>query len=181
MNNGCDAIGIVGGCTRTRRQSPATPSRSGSSSDGATFTQFRTVDYGGVAELRNAIALVRVLSADAQARLERLGRDRLLDLALLRIEHLRAGLSTLAVQQLVLPGADPERFGVRPGNVPEDRDPCIGTPLLQEPGQQGEVVVLHEHDRLLACELTPGALDGARGEADRHQLGGDLVDRKSVV
>ena len=39
-----------------------------------------------------------------EARLERLGRDRLLDLALLGIEHLRAGLSTLAVQQLVLLG-----------------------------------------------------------------------------
>ena len=39
-----------------------------------------------------------------EERLERLGRDRLLDLALLRIEHLRAGLSTLLVQQLVLLG-----------------------------------------------------------------------------
>jgi MFS family permease len=39
-----------------------------------------------------------------EERLERLGRDRLLDLALLRIEHLKAGLSTLAVQQLVLLG-----------------------------------------------------------------------------
>ena len=39
-----------------------------------------------------------------EERLERQGRDRLLDLALLNIEHLRAGLSTLAVQQLVLLG-----------------------------------------------------------------------------
>jgi MFS family permease len=39
-----------------------------------------------------------------EERLERLGRDRLLDLALLRIEHLRAGLATLGVQQLVLLG-----------------------------------------------------------------------------
>ena len=37
-------------------------------------------------------------------RLERLGRDRLLDFALLRIVPLRAGLSTLAVQQLVILG-----------------------------------------------------------------------------
>jgi MFS family permease len=37
-------------------------------------------------------------------RLERLGRDRLLDFALLRIVPLRGGLSTLAVQQLVLLG-----------------------------------------------------------------------------
>jgi EmrB/QacA subfamily drug resistance transporter len=39
-----------------------------------------------------------------ETRLERLGRDRLLDFALLRIVPLRAGLSTLAVQQLVLLG-----------------------------------------------------------------------------
>jgi MFS family permease len=37
-------------------------------------------------------------------RLERLGRDRLLDFALLRIRTMRGGLSTLAVQQLVLLG-----------------------------------------------------------------------------
>jgi MFS family permease len=37
-------------------------------------------------------------------RLERLGRDRLLDLALLRIVPLRAGLSTLAIQQLLILG-----------------------------------------------------------------------------
>ncbi len=39
-----------------------------------------------------------------EGRLERAGRDRLLDLALLDIVHLRAGLSTLLVQQLVLLG-----------------------------------------------------------------------------
>jgi Na+/melibiose symporter-like transporter len=39
-----------------------------------------------------------------EERRERLGQDRLLDLALLGIEHLRAGLSTLLVQQLVLLG-----------------------------------------------------------------------------
>ena len=39
-----------------------------------------------------------------EERRERLGQDRLLDLALIRIEHLRAGLSTLLVQQLVLLG-----------------------------------------------------------------------------
>jgi MFS family permease len=39
-----------------------------------------------------------------EGRQERLGRDRLLDLALLGIVHLRAGLSTLLVQQLVLLG-----------------------------------------------------------------------------
>jgi len=42
--------------------------------------------------------------ASWEGRLERLGRDRLLDLALLRIEHLKAGLLTLGVQQLVLLG-----------------------------------------------------------------------------
>jgi MFS family permease len=39
-----------------------------------------------------------------EGRLARLGRDRLLDLALLDIVHLRAGLSSLVVQQLVLLG-----------------------------------------------------------------------------
>src|SRR5512132_2702974 len=39
-----------------------------------------------------------------EERRERLGRDRLLDTALLRIEQLRAGLSTLLGQQLVLMG-----------------------------------------------------------------------------
>jgi MFS family permease len=39
-----------------------------------------------------------------EGRLQRAGRDRLLDLALLDIVHLRAGLSTLLVQQLVLLG-----------------------------------------------------------------------------
>jgi MFS family permease len=47
---------------------------------------------------------ILVAFASWEGRQARLGRDRLLDLSLLDIVHLRAGLSSLAVQQLVLLG-----------------------------------------------------------------------------
>jgi len=36
------------------------------------------------------------------------------------------------VEQFMLPRADSERFRIRPGNVPEDRDPGIGPPFLDQ-------------------------------------------------
>ncbi len=51
------------------------------------------------------------------------------------------------VQDLLAPRADPKRFGIRPRNVPELADDDIGPRVLDEPRQQREVIVLHEHDR----------------------------------
>ena len=62
-----------------------------------------------------------------EKRLARLGRDRLLDSALLGIVHLRAGLATLGAQQLVLLGTFFVLPGLPPGRAraqcPRDRPP----------------------------------------------------------
>ena len=52
-------------------------------------------------------------------------------------------------QELALPRADAERFRIRPGNVPENRDARIGPRFLDEPRHQSEVVVLDQHHRIL--------------------------------
>src|SRR5881396_3180442 len=52
-------------------------------------------------------------------------------------------------EQLRLPGADREGLGVRPRDVPEDRHTGVGPLRLDERGQQREVVVLDQDERLL--------------------------------
>ncbi len=54
------------------------------------------------------------------------------------------------VQQFALPGADAERFRVRPRDVPEDRNPGIRPPLLDHARQQSEMIVLHKNHRVLS-------------------------------
>src|SRR5438874_255087 len=54
------------------------------------------------------------------------------------------GVQTCALP--ISPGTDRERLRVRPGNVPEGYDGRIRQLLLDHPGQQREVVVLHQHD-----------------------------------
>src|SRR6185436_20956095 len=58
-----------------------------------------------------------------------------------------------AVEQLALPGADPEDLGVGPGNVPELEDDGRREPLLDHARQQGEMVVLDEDERALRARL----------------------------
>ena len=50
-----------------------------------------------------------------------------------------------SVEQLALPGANAERLGIGPGDVPEDGDAGIRAPLLDHPRQERKVIVLDEH------------------------------------
>src|SRR6202044_2926180 len=52
-------------------------------------------------------------------------------------------------QHLVLPGAHTESLGVRPWDMPEQHDRCMGLALAQQPGQQSEVIVLNQHDGIV--------------------------------
>ena len=63
------------------------------------------------------------------------------------------------------PGADGERFGIGPGNVPEGDDGGVGPALANEARQQREVIVLHQHHRIVAV----GLADDRVGEARVHQ------------
>ena len=54
-----------------------------------------------------------------------------------------------SVQEFPLPGADPEGFRVGPGNMPEDCDPRVGPLRFYEPGQQREMIILNQNERLL--------------------------------
>ena len=59
-----------------------------------------------------------------------------------------------SVDQFPLPGADAECFSIRPGNMPENCNPRVGTFLLDQSRQQGEVVVLNQHQRLLVAAIS---------------------------
>ena len=109
-----------------------------------------------------------------------------------------------AVQQFALPGADSERLGIGPGNVPEDRHARVGTQLLHQPRQQREVVVLHqlrvdlpvdprrsrlarvldvpdpEPDEPLAELQEPAVLGRVRGGHVLHRLAAVLVRRSDA-
>ena len=54
-----------------------------------------------------------------------------------------------AVEQLDAPRADRERLRVGPGNVPERDDGGVRQALADHPRQQREMVVLHQHHRVL--------------------------------
>src|SRR3990167_9306221 len=56
-------------------------------------------------------------------------------------------------QDLSLPGTNLERFEVRPGDVPEETDNGVGPPLLDEPGQKREVIILNQNKRPLSTAL----------------------------
>src|SRR4029077_3632733 len=53
-----------------------------------------------------------------------------------------------AVQQLASPGTNSEGFRIWPRDMPEDGHSGIGANLLDEPRQQREMIVLHQHHRV---------------------------------
>ena len=53
------------------------------------------------------------------------------------------------VEQLLAPRTDAEGLGVRPGDMPEGDDGRLGQAFPDRARQQGEVVILHQHDRVL--------------------------------
>ena len=65
-----------------------------------------------------------------------------------------------AVQQFDAPRADGERLGIGPGNVPEGDDRGLRQALADHPRQEREVIVLHQHHRVIAVRL----LDHGVGE-----------------
>jgi len=54
-----------------------------------------------------------------------------------------------AVKEVLLPGTDAEGFGIRPGDVPERGDACVGPFLFQEAGQEREMIILDQHTGFL--------------------------------
>ena len=71
-----------------------------------------------------------------------------------------------AEEDLLLPGADAEGLEVRPRNVPEEGDARVRARLLDELGQQREMVVLHQDDRPLGLLHL---LDDRGGEMRVHR------------
>ncbi len=63
------------------------------------------------------------------------------------------GAAQHALQDLAPPRADAERLGVGPGDVPEREDGGLRQLLAHHRRQQREVVVLHQHDRVVAARL----------------------------
>src|SRR4030067_903895 len=53
------------------------------------------------------------------------------------------------MEQLALPRTDPKRFGIGPRDMPEEPHARIRSPFLDQPGQEGKVIVLNEHARLV--------------------------------
>ena len=58
-----------------------------------------------------------------------------------------------SVEQFFTPGADAERFRVRPRNVPEGDDGCVRQQLAHVAREQREMIVLHEHDRIVGVRF----------------------------
>src|ERR1700730_5273610 len=53
-----------------------------------------------------------------------------------------------SIHELSLPRANTECLLVGPGNMPENCHPSIASSLFDKPGQQREMVVLHQNDRI---------------------------------
>ena len=70
----------------------------------------------------------------------------------LRVES-KDGASHQAVDEFLSPGTDSESLGVRPGDVPKRDDRRLWQSIADHPRQQGEMIVLHEHDRIIAGRL----------------------------
>ena len=83
----------------------------------------------------------------------------------LRVEA-EDGAAEQPVDDFLPPRADAESLGVWPRNVPERDDRGARQALAEHARQQREVIVLHEHDRVVAVRL----LDDGVGEA--------LIDRE---
>jgi hypothetical protein len=63
------------------------------------------------------------------------------------------GAAEQAVENLGPPWTDSERLGVRPWNVPERDDRRARQALAHHAGQQSEVVVLDQHDRVVGLRF----------------------------
>ena len=70
------------------------------------------------------------------------------------------------VQDLLAPRTDAEHLRVRPRDMPEGDDRRFGQPLADQPRQQGEVIILDQHDRVSGF----GLLDHDLGELPVHGL-----------
>src|SRR6202158_3987260 len=53
------------------------------------------------------------------------------------------------IHQFALPWTNPKRFLIGPWNVPENRYPGVRPFLFYHSGQQREMIILHQNDRLL--------------------------------
>ncbi len=71
------------------------------------------------------------------------------------------GAAEHALENLAPPRADSEGFRIRPGNVPEREDRRLGQLRADHRRHQREVIVLHQHDRIVAA----GFLHDRVGEA----------------
>src|SRR3954453_12656330 len=85
--------------------------------------------------------------------------DACLEIALHRLEEVVAVLLRVkaenaraqhAIEQFLAERTDPELFGVGPRNVPEADDRRARQPLPDHARHQAEVIVLHQHDRIVA-------------------------------
>ena len=72
-------------------------------------------------------------------------------------------------EQQLFPRADAERFCVRPGNVPERDDRCIGQQVANHARRQREVIVLDEHHRVVGPRFV------------RHGFGEPPIDLLIIV
>ena len=72
------------------------------------------------------------------------------------------------IDDLLAPGADAKGLRVGPGDMPESQDRGVGQPLADHSGQESEVIVVHQNNRVVAARL----IDHDVGEAlfDRHVL-----------
>ena len=71
-----------------------------------------------------------------------------------------------AFQHLLAPRADAECLGVGPGDVPERDDGRARQALAHHARQQREMVILHQHDRVVGARLVGDDV----GEAAIHRL-----------
>ena len=90
------------------------------------------------------------------------------------------------VQQLDAPRADRERLGIGPRDVPERDDRRLRQPVADHPRQQREMVVLDQHDRVLALRFRDDGIGELRvdgpilipvGGAERRPHVGDVAQR----
>ena len=86
-----------------------------------------------------------------------------------RVWKPRIVLPSMPSQDLAPPRADAERLRVRPRDVPEGEDGGARQLLADHRRQQREVVVLHQHDRVVAARLRD------------HRVGEALVDVAVVL
>ena len=95
-----------------------------------------------------------------------------------------------AVEQLLAPRADGEGLGIGPGNVPERDDGRARQALAHHARQQREVIVLHQHDRVVGARLVGDDVGEALVDvavmlpvvrAERRARVGDVAQRPQAL